>query len=218
MSYQLKSILLIAFIFSFATSSLVNLQGEILNGEIKYHTVKVPKGNSVSQNMIITSTLSSVEKPTIPVLLASTSPLPNNDKSSQWLCGKIGTECKIPKEFLQRSDRVYFGVFCKKCQYSLDVDFIQGEVPEVDLLTQNDLRKAIKLPQIRLLQTANGQRLLQDPAQIVKFKKIKGSSVSGVAYLATFVIVVVIGCYIMMNIFVNTKLIKTPLKLGKIES
>lgn len=46
---------------------------------------------------------------------------------------------------------------------------------------------------------------------------INGSGVSGIAVSFIFFIAVFIGIYIMMAIFVNTKTIDEPLKMGRIE-
>ena len=185
---------------------------------MKFHTVNLPKSSGLSQNLIISSTLTGADQSTVPVLLVSTLPLPNTNKNSQWLCGKVGNQCTIPKEFIQKSNKVYIGVFCESCQYSMDVDYTQGDISELDINNQNQLRTGAQLPQLRLLKTTTGTRLLQQQEDKPKYKKLKGQCVSGVAYLAAFVIVCIIGCYIMMNIYVNTKLIKIPLKLGKVEA
>ena len=50
-----------------------------------------------------------------------------------------------------------------------------------------------------------------------KAQRIGGHGIAALIILFIFVITVVIACYVMMQIFVNTKLINYPLKLGRVE-
>ena len=49
-------------------------------------------------------------------------------------------------------------------------------------------------------------------------KRIEGAGVAAILILLFFVFTVAISSYVLMNIFVNTKLIKQPLKIGKVEA
>ena len=47
--------------------------------------------------------------------------------------------------------------------------------------------------------------------------RIGGYGIAGLIILFIIVITVIIACYVMMQVFVNTKLIAFPLKLGRVE-
>ena len=115
------------------------------------------------------------------------------------------------KSALEKSDQIYLTVFCEKCEYKLKV-LPGGEMKPITNFVQ--------VPQIRKL-AQEGAPLLGDlepsPNNRIYFFIADGISALFVAFIMIFVSL--IGCLIMMNIYVhNTALVEQPLKLGRIEA
>lgn len=178
---------------------------------IKYYVFKTEKADGMVKDILITSTVPSSKK-TIPFMLASTSPLPNHDKSTQWICGHLGKECKIPKEFSKRADKIYLAIGGKESTYTFKVTFTEEE--------KKDLSSMRNLEQTRLLQngTTIQEPSIGNPLVVDKTDKVRGAGVAALSLGFIFVFTVIISSYIMMAIFVNSKFIAQPLKLGKIEA
>ena len=115
------------------------------------------------------------------------------------------------KSALEKGDQIYLTVFCEKCEYKLKV-LPGGEMKPITNFVQ--------APQIRKL-AQEGTPLLGDlepsPNNRIYFFIADGISALFVAFIMIFVSL--IGCLIMMNIYVhNTALVEQPLKLGRIEA
>ena len=115
------------------------------------------------------------------------------------------------KSALEKGDQIYLTVFCEKCEYKLKV-LPRGEMKPITSFVQ--------APQIRKL-AQEGAPLLGDlepsPNNRIYFFIADGISALFVAFIMIFVSL--IGCLIMMNIYVhNTALVEQPLKLGRIEA
>ena len=115
------------------------------------------------------------------------------------------------KSALEKGDQIYLTVFCEKCEYKLKV-LPGGEMKPITNFVQ--------APQIRKL-AQEGAPLLGDlepsPNNRIYFFIADGISALFVAFIMIFVSL--IGCVIMMNIYVhNTALVEQPLKLGRIEA
>lgn len=202
-------------------------EDSIKNSELKYYTIKTEKENKIAKDMIISSTLTDYDnKSTTPIMVVSTIPLPNKDKSNQWICGKVGKEeCVIPKTFIKRAETMYIGVFCEKCSYNLKVTFGKENIAQSQE-KQETLRNLISVPSLRLAQEDQTATPLnpstipsvQEPRIIDRVSEVRGAGIASISLGFLFVFTVIISSYIMMNIFVNSKFINQPLKLGKIES
>ena len=176
---------------------------------IKYYVFKTEKTDGMVKDILITSTVPSSKKAT-PFMIASTSPLPGHDKSTQWVCGHLGKECKIPKEFTKRADKIYLAVGGNDSTYTFKVTFIEEE-------KKDSLRNLV---QTRLLQddTTIPEPSIGNPLVVDKKDKVRGAGVAALSLGLIFLFTVIISSYIMMAIFVNSKFIAQPLKLGKIEA
>ena len=174
---------------------------------IKYYVFKTEKSNGMVKDITITSEIQDTKNGIKPFMILSVAPLPNHDKSLQWVCGILGKECKIPKEFTTRSEKLYIAVYGKDCSYSFTVTFNE----------ENSLRN---LSQTRLLQndTTTTEPTIGTPLVVDKKDKVSGAGVAALSLGFIFVFTVIISSYIMMAIFVNSKFIAQPLKLGKIEA
>ena len=202
---------------------------------INYYTIPTQSNKDV----LITSTLTNQNSDTVlPVLIASNKPLPIGNKKNLWVCGVVGSKCEVPKTFFDKTEKIYVAIFCQNCEYTLKVSFNDSTSNTAEEI-QNNLRNLLNIPQIRLLQepsnttdpidpTQTDPTAPTDPSQPSKpsrralsedrKNKIRGTGVSSISLGLMFIFTVFIGCYIMMQIFVNTKLVTQPLKLGKIES
>ena len=185
---------------------------EIKNSEIKYYHLPLKRDSSSSVlGITIKSKLIKNSGKNLPIIIISSKKLPNNNKESQWICGKIGKEeCKIPNEFFKdtNNQKVNIGIFCNECSYEFKINYEENEKINKDETShsQNEFRKLIALPQLKM-------SLQQEE----KAQRIGGHGIAALIILFIFVITVVIACYVMMQIFVNTKLINYPLKLGRVE-
>ena len=74
--------------------------------------------------------------------------------------------------------------------------------------------------QTRLLQndTTIPEPSIGNPLVVDKKDKVRGAGVAALSLGLIFLFTVIISSYIMMAIFVNSKFIAQPLKLGKIEA
>ena len=174
---------------------------------IKYYVFKTEKSNGMVKDITITSEIQDTKNGIKPFMILSVAPLPNHDKSLQWVCGILGKDCNIPKEFTTRSEKLYIAVYGKDCTYSFTVTFNE----------ENSLRN---LSQTRLLQndTTTTEPTIGNPLVVDKKDKVRGAGVAALSLGFIFVFTVIISSYIMMAIFVNSKFIAQPLKLGKIEA
>ena len=232
--YTMKALLISLCVIHIISHKFTSLQPNTLfedsikNSELKYYTIKTEKENKIAKDMIISSTLTDYDnKSTTPIIEDSTIALPNKDKSTQWMCGKVGREeCVIPKTFIKRAEKMYIGVFCEKCSYNLKVTFGQENVAQSQE-KQETLRNLMSVPSLRLVQetqTVTPQNSttttpsVQAPWKIESISEVRGAGVASLSLGFLFVFTVIISSYIMMSIFVNSKFINQPLKLGKIES
>ena len=188
---------------------------EIKDNQIKYYHLPIQRDHeSKIKGIKITSTLikdSNSKEKKAPIIIVSSQKLPNKNKESQWICGKIGKkECQIPNQFFKDTDNqnVNIAIFCNECSYSFKIDYEENEPIQYDETSnnQNQLRKLIALPQLRMTSGENANN-----------NRIGGYGIAGLLILFIIVITVIIACYVMMQIFVNTKLIAFPLKLGRVE-
>ena len=188
---------------------------EIKDNQIKYYHLPIQRDHeSKIKGIKITSTLtkeSNSKEKKAPIIIVSPQKLPNKNKESQWICGKIGKkECKIPNEFFKDTDNqnVNIAIFCNECSYDFKIDYEENEKINYEETSnnQNQLRRLIALPQLRMTAGQNDSK-----------NRLGGYGIAGLIILFIIVITVIIACYVMMQIFVNTKLIAFPLKLGRVE-
>lgn len=176
---------------------------------IKYYVFKTEKANGMVKDITITSEIQDTKNGIRPFMIVSVAPLPNHDKSLQWVCGILGKDCNIPKEFTTRSEKLYIAIYGKDCTYSFTVTF-----------NEEDSSSLRNLSQTRLLQnnTITTEPTIGNPLVVDKKDKVRGAGVAALSLGFIFVFTVIISSYIMMAIFVNSKFIAQPLKLGKIEA
>ena len=128
---------------------------------------------------------------------------------------ELGKPIILNSEFikfaLEKDDNIYLTVFCENCEYKLKV-LPGGEMKPITNFVQ--------APQIRKLAQEGTPSLgAVEPTQNdrIYFFIADGISALFVAFIMIFVSL--IGCLIMMNIYVhNTALVEQPLKLGRIEA
>ena len=128
---------------------------------------------------------------------------------------ELGKPIILNSEFikfaLEKDDNIYLTVFCENCEYKLKV-LPGGEMKPITHFVQ--------APPIRKL-AQEGAPLQEgnttSPTDRIYFFIADGISALFVAFIMIFVSL--IGCLIMMNIYVhNTALVEQPLKLGRIEA
>ena len=138
--------------------------------------------------------------------------LKNYEKILKADLGKpIILDSEFIKSALEKDDKIYLTVFCEKCEYKLKV-LPGGEMkPITNFVQAPPIRKLAQegVP----LQAGNST----NQTDRIYFFIADGISALFVAFIMIFVSL--IGCIIMMNIYVhNTALVEQPLKLGRIEA
>ena len=116
------------------------------------------------------------------------------------------------KSALEKDDQIYLTVYCEKCEYKLKV-LPGGEMKPITNFVQ--------APQTRKL-AQEGTSTLGEDKQNTTENRIYffiADGISGLFVAFIMIFVSLIGCLIMMNIYVhNTALVEQPLKLGRIEA
>ena len=104
---------------------------KIIQPEMKFYSV-TPSSDLNDNDLLIESLVTKSPKNNFyesPLILVSLKPLPNTDKNSQWVCGQLGLEtCFIPNKYLSKEQKVYIGILCEDCEYSLKASFVNEEI------------------------------------------------------------------------------------------
>jgi len=192
---------LIFFCLSFIFNNPLIINGDISNNKINYHKIPILKdSNNEIKDIKIKSEIKNISKNSdLPIYLVSYKNLPNSKKFSQKLCGKVGNECDISSNFISKTKSEYLNlaIYCQNCSYSFLVDYYK-----------NNTEKS-KNHEIRLLQTA---KLAETSSSTQAY------GVTGVIVLIFFSLCVILIYIITIQIFVNTKLVDKPLRLGRVEN
>ena len=131
------------------------------------------------------------------------------------LKSELGKPIILNSEFiklaLEKDDHIYLTVFCEKCEYKLKV-LPGGEMKPITNFVQ--------APQIRkLAQEGLALQAAEPGSQEERIYFFIADGISGLCVAFIMIFVSLIGCLIMMNIYVhNTALVEQPLKLGRIEA
>ena len=130
-------------------------------------------------------------------------------KYENILKSELGKPITLDSEFiksaLEKNKQIYLTVFCKKCHYKINI------LPNGDM---KSVKNFVQIPRIRNLVE---ETQYNNTETRMNFYGADGVSALMVAFIMIFVSI--IGCIIMMNIYVhNTALVEQPLKLGRIEA
>ena len=129
---------------------------------------------------------------------------------------KLGEPLKLTNEFikssLERDHEIYLTIFSKNSKYSINI------LPIGDIKLQNNF---IQIPFIRNLFVENniGSNNTDTNNTDTRLDFYGGDGLSALIVAFIMIFVSLIGCGIMMNIYVHTTaLVEQPLKLGRIEA
>ena len=128
---------------------------------------------------------------------------------------KLGEPLKLTNEFikssLERDHEIYLSIFSKNSKYSINI------LPTGDIKLQNNF---IQIPFIRnLFEENNGSNNTETNNTNTRLDFYGGDGLSALIVAFIMIFVSLIGCGIMMNIYVHTTaLVEQPLKLGRIEA
>jgi len=129
---------------------------------------------------------------------------------------KLGEPLKLTNEFikssLERDHDIYLTIFSKNTKYSINI------LPIGDIKSQNNF---IQIPFIRNLFEENniGANNTDFNNTDTRLDFYGGDGLSALIVAFIMIFVSLIGCGIMMNIYVHTTaLVEQPLKLGRIEA
>ncbi len=102
-------------------------QETLTDSEMKFFSFRLSEAKGASDLLIEAKVIAS-GKNEDPLLIASTKPLPNNDKSARWVCGQLGSEtCFIPNKYILNTSTVYIGIICEECSLRIKASYIQEE-------------------------------------------------------------------------------------------
>jgi len=196
---------LIFFCLSFVFNNPLLINGDISNNKINYHKIPILKdSNNKIKDIKIKSEIKNISKNSdLPIYLVSYKNLPNSKGFSQKLCGKVGNECDISSNFISKTKSKYLNlaIYCENCSYSFIVDYYKNN-------TEKNTNH-----EIRLLQTFKNEPSV-DPDPV----KLQAYGVTGMIVLIFFSLCVILIYLITVQIFVNTKLVDKPLRLGRVEN
>ena len=131
------------------------------------------------------------------------------------LKSELGKPIILNSEFikfaLEKDDQIYLTVFCEKCEYKIKV--LPGE-------EMKPITTFVQAPPIRkLAQEGTPLQAGNTTNQIDRIYFFIADGISALFVAFVMIFVSLIGCIIMMNIYVhNTALVEQPLKLGRIEA
>ena len=179
--------------FSYFKFSLKNLQ--IIPNEITIETI------------ILKS-----EKSSSPIIGVYYEPI-NMKNYKHLLKTELGKPITLDSEFiksaLERKSEIYFTVFSKNAQY------------KVNIIPSGDIKAATNFVQIPVRSLAEENNNTNPDLKSIdnRLAFYSGDGISALIVAFIMVFVSLIGCLIMMNIYVhNTALVEQPLKLGRIEA
>jgi len=115
---------------------------QIKGAQMHYFDLTVPS-NWGKKDLIVESELSKEkELVTSPLVIISLEPLSNTSSEKQWICNQLGGEtCFLPAKYLKPERKVYLGVFCKNCEYSLKYLFASETKIKLGETTMFHLKK-----------------------------------------------------------------------------
>jgi len=126
---------------------------------------------------------------------------------------ELGKPITLDNEFiksaLERKSEIYFTVFSKNAQY------------KVNIIPSGDIKAATNFVQIPVRSLAEENNNTNPDLKSIdnRLAFYSGDGISALIVAFIMVFVSLIGCLIMMNIYVhNTALVEQPLKLGRIEA
>ena len=124
---------------------------------------------------------------------------------------QLGNPVILDPEFIQsaieKENNIYFAIYCEKCVYKLNI------IPSGVI---DSKKQFIQTPPIRTLQEEGLPNFRTNSTRMDMFS---ANGISGLIVAFILIFISVIGCIIMMNIYVHTNaLVEQPLKLGRVEA
>jgi len=196
-----------------AMNKLYNI--ETKGEELNYFRISLKNLKVIPNEITIQTNLLNSNPSLSPVLGVHYEPIKLKNYK-ELLKTKLGEPLKLTNEFikssLERDHDIYLTIFSKNTQYSINI------LPIGDIKSQNNF---IQIPFIRNLFEENNiganNTDINNTDTRLDFYGGDGLSALIVAFIMIFVSL--IGCGIMMNIYVHTTaLVEQPLKLGRIEA
>ena len=106
---------------------------------------------------------------------------------------------------LEKEGQIFLAIFCENCDYKITITPIGENTPK---------KSFVQVPTIRKLVEEN-----QSDLNITRLEFYSADGFSALMAAFILIFVSIIGCIIMMNIYVHTTaLVEQPLKLGRIEA
>ncbi len=120
-------------------------------------------------------------------------------------------DAQFIKTALQRKSKIFFTIFSKNAEYKINI------VPKGDIKATTNF---VQIPIRGLAEEMNNTFQLRDDinTSTTRLAFYSGDGLGALMASLIMVFVTLIGCLIMMNIYVhNTALVEQPLKLGRVE-
>ena len=196
-----------------AMNKLYNI--ETKGEELNYFRISLKNLKVIPNEITIQTNLLNSNPSLSPVLGVHYEPIKLKNYK-ELLKTKLGEPLKLTNEFikssLERDHDIYLTIFSKNTQYSINI------LPIGDIKSQNNF---IQIPFIRNLFEENniGANNTDFNNTDTRLDFYGGDGLSALIVAFIMIFVSLIGCGIMMNIYVHTTaLVEQPLKLGRIEA
>ena len=182
--------------------------------ELSYFKISLKNLKVIPNEITIQTDLLNLNSSVSPVLGVHYEPIKLRNYK-ELIKTKLGEPLKLTNEFikssLERNHEIYFSIFSKNSKFSLNI------LSTGDIKLQNNL---IQIPFIRNLFEENNSSNITDVNNTnTRLDFYGGDGLSALIVAFIMIFVSLIGCGIMMNIYVHTTaLVEQPLKLGRIEA
>ena len=179
--------------------------------ELKYYKFSLKNLKIIPNEIIIENELINQKESSSPIIGVHYEPIKLKNYKN-LLKAELGKQIILKSEFikaaLEEKEEIYIAVYSKNSKYTINI------------LPKGEMKYEKKLVQIPTLRNLNQEQTLgeaKNSESRIDFYAGDGLSALLVAFIMIFVSL--IGCGIMMNIYVHTTaLVEQPLKLGKVEA
>ena len=179
--------------------------------ELKYYKFSLKNLKIIPNEIIIENELINQKESSSPIIGVHYEPIKLKNYKN-LLKAELGKQIILKSEFiksaLEEKEEIYIAVYSKNSKYTINI------------LPKGEMKYEKKLVQIPTLRNLNQEQTLGEAKNSEsRIDFYAGDGLSALLVALIMIFVSLIGCGIMMNIYVHTTaLVEQPLKLGKIEA
>ena len=180
--------------------------------EINYYKFSLKNLKIIPNEIIIETELINKKESSYPIIGVNYEPIKLKNYKN-LLKAELGKQIILKSEFiksaLEEKEEIYIAIYSQNSKYTINI------------LTKGEMKyekKFIQIPILRNLnQETNSNNTLK--SNEIRLDFYAGDGLNALLVALIMVFVSLIGCCIMMNIYVHTTaLVEQPLKLGKVEA